>query len=65
MLNKLCIALLLLLCTVSHLLAESRPNVVLIMTDDQGIGDFGCTGNPVIQTPHIDAMAKRSLRQRG
>ncbi|MEE2825339.1 MAG: arylsulfatase [Planctomycetota bacterium] len=62
MLNKLCIALLLLLCTVSHLLAESRPNVVLIMTDDQGIGDFGCTGNPVIQTPHIDAMAKRSLR---
>ena len=62
MLNKLCIALLLLLCPVSHLLAESRPNVVLIMTDDQGIGDFGCTGNPVIQTPHIDAMAKRSLR---
>lgn len=36
------------------------PNVVLIMTDDQGIGDFGVTGNRVIETPHIDAMAKRS-----
>ncbi len=40
----------------------SRPNVILIMTDDQGIGDFGCTGNPLIETPNIDAMAQRSLR---
>ena len=39
-----------------------RPNVIIIMTDDQGYGDFGVTGNPVIQTPHIDAMAKRSAR---
>lgn len=38
----------------------SRPNVIVIMTDDQGYGDFGVTGNPVIQTPHIDAMAERS-----
>ncbi|MDA1015227.1 MAG: arylsulfatase [Planctomycetota bacterium] len=37
-----------------------RPNIVLIMTDDQGYGDFGVTGNPVIRTPNIDAMAKRS-----
>ena len=55
-------ALLLLLLPTTHLAGQDRPNVVLIMTDDQGIGDFGCTGNPVIQTPHIDAMAKRSLR---
>jgi arylsulfatase A-like enzyme len=39
-----------------------RPNVIVIMTDDQGYGDFGVTGNPVIRTPHIDAMAKRSAR---
>jgi arylsulfatase/arylsulfatase A len=38
----------------------SRPNVVLIMTDDQGIGDFGVMDNPVIETPEIDAMAARS-----
>ncbi|MHB8864202.1 MAG: arylsulfatase [Pirellulaceae bacterium] len=41
-------------------IAADRPNVVLIMTDDQGIGDFGVNGNKVIETPHIDAMAKRS-----
>jgi len=40
--------------------AADRPNVVLIMTDDQGYGDFGVMGNPVIETPHIDAMAQRS-----
>ncbi len=38
----------------------TRPNVVLIMTDDQGIGDFGWTGNKVIETPNLDAMASRS-----
>jgi len=31
-----------------------------MMTDDQGCGDFGVAGNPVIQTPNLDAMAKRS-----
>lgn len=40
--------------------ATERPNVVLIMTDDQGIGDFGSVGNPVIETPQLDAMAARS-----
>lgn len=40
--------------------AAERPNVVLIMTDDQGYGDFGATGNPIIETPNIDTMASRS-----
>ncbi len=40
--------------------AAQRPNVILIMTDDQGIGDFGATGNKIIETPNIDAMATRS-----
>jgi len=40
------------------------PNVVLIMTDDQGYGDFGATGNAVIETPHLDAMAARSTWMR-
>ncbi len=39
-----------------------RPNVILIMTDDQGYGDLGVTGNPVIRTPNLDAMASRSAR---
>ena len=40
--------------------SAAPPNVVLLMTDDQGIGDFGVMGNKVIETPHIDAMARRS-----
>ena len=40
----------------------ARPNVILIMTDDQGYGDLGVTGNPVIRTPNLDAMASRSAR---
>ncbi|MGD8897816.1 MAG: sulfatase-like hydrolase/transferase, partial [Acidobacteriota bacterium] len=38
----------------------SRPDVILIVTDDQGYGDLGVKGNPVIRTSHIDAMAARS-----
>ena len=38
------------------------PNVVLIMTDDQGYGDLSCHGNPVLQTPNLDALAHESAR---
>ena len=41
---------------------KQRPNVVLVMTDDQGYGDFGFQGNPVIKTPHLDSLASRSAR---
>jgi len=39
-----------------------RPNVVLVITDDQGYPDLGCTGNPWIQTPHIDRFASEGVR---
>jgi len=38
------------------------PNVILVMTDDQGYGDLGCLGNPIIQTPHLDALYRQSVR---
>jgi arylsulfatase A-like enzyme len=42
--------------------ARSQPNVILIMTDDQGYGDLGCHGNPVIRTPNLDQLHGESLR---
>ena len=39
-----------------------RPNVILIMTDDQGYGDVGVHGNPKIQTPHMDQLAGAGAR---
>ena len=41
--------------------SASRPNVIILISDDQGYGDFGAMGNTIIQTPNIDAMAKRSV----
>jgi arylsulfatase A-like enzyme len=41
---------------------ESRPNVVLVMADDQGWGDVGYYGHPVLKTPNLDAMAAAGLR---
>ncbi|ADE53527.1 arylsulfatase [Coraliomargarita akajimensis] len=40
----------------------SRPNVLLILTDDQGYGDFGCTGNPWLKTPNLDRLYEESVR---
>lgn len=40
--------------------SSDPPNVILILSDDQGIGDFGINGNPVVQTPFIDRMARNS-----
>ncbi len=43
--------------------AESRaPNLLVIMTDDQGYWDLGSTGNPHIDTPRLDAFAKSGVR---
>ena len=43
-------------------LAGSKPNIVFVLTDDQGMGDLSCMGNEVVRTPHIDALYKQSTR---
>jgi arylsulfatase len=42
-------------------LAGRRPNIIFVMTDDQGLGDMAWTGHPNIVTPHLDALRKQSL----
>ena len=41
---------------------NSRPNVIVIITDDQGYGDLGITGNRHLKTPVLDQFAKESIR---
>ena len=41
--------------------AAERPNIILVMADDQGYGDAGYTGHPFVKTPTMDAMAKEGL----
>ena len=40
----------------------SKPNIVFIMTDNQGAWSLGCYGNPDIRTPHIDGLAQDGMR---
>lgn len=42
--------------------AEKRPNVIVIMTDDVGYGDFSCYGAKRVQTPNIDRLAAQGTR---
>lgn len=47
---------------VAPLSAAERPNVLVILTDDQGYGDFSCHGNPVLKTPNMDKLHGESVR---
>lgn len=53
--------LFLLTCSASQLFA-AQPNVVIVITDDQGYGDLSCHGNPVLKTPNLDALHAESVR---
>lgn len=43
-------------------MAAPRPNIIFILTDDQGYGDISAHGNPVLQTPHLDRLRGESVR---
>jgi len=41
---------------------ETRPNVIVVLSDDQGYADFSCHGNPVLKTPFLDKLYGESVR---
>lgn len=43
-------------------LSGSRPNIIFVLTDDQGMGDLSGQGNTILRTPNIDAFAEQSKR---
>lgn len=46
---------------VLHAAESSKPNIILVMPDDVGYGDYACLGNPILRTPSVDAFKKESL----
>ena len=45
-----------------HAFAADKPNIVLVMADDQGWGDMAYYGHPHLKTPHFDAMSREAIR---
>ena len=40
--------------------ADAKPNVIIILTDDQGFGELGARGHPIVRTPHMDRFAAQA-----
>ena len=55
--KTICLSIFFSLLTTCKLIA-AKPNIVFVITDDQGYGDLGFTGNPIIKTPHLDSLAR-------
>jgi arylsulfatase A-like enzyme len=49
-------------CAIAQRSSSSRPNVIIILSDDQGYGDLSINGNPILQTPAFDKLHNESIR---
>ncbi|MDE3742691.1 sulfatase [Maribacter polysaccharolyticus] len=54
--------LILLICLVSSVNSQNKPNIIILFADDLGYGDLSCYGAQDVQTPNIDVLAKEGLR---
>ena len=61
-LRALLLLLLCVLCGPAAAADASKPNIVFILTDDQGYGDVGKHGHPLLKTPNLDALHDQSVR---
>lgn len=59
MIHRLCLLLSLIVCTQLH---AAAPNVVVLLADDSGWGDYSVNGNTNLKTPHIDSLAQSGAR---
>lgn len=60
--RKLHAALLLSLVLVCGAQGAARPNIIFVLTDDQGYGDLSCHGNPILKTPNLDRLHDEGVR---
>ena len=61
-LRILCIILFSLIAATQFELRAAQPNIIFILTDNQGAWHLGCYGNPDFKTPHIDQLAREGVR---
>ncbi|WP_163326174.1 arylsulfatase [Draconibacterium mangrovi] len=59
--KNLLLLLFLFILSCSHKPYETKPNIIIILTDDQGWGDLSCNGNTNIKTPNIDKLAETGV----
>ena len=60
--KKVWLGLVCLMCTMSAAADAKPPNILFILTDDQGYGDLSCNGHPFVKTPHMDQIRNESVR---
>src|SRR5437879_4358671 len=60
----LLLGLLALAAPVAQAAAPARPNFLFLLADDQRWDALGCAGNRIVQTPHVDALARGGVRFR-
>lgn len=60
--NMLRLLSLVVILSLANGLTAAPPNIIMILTDDQGYGDFSCHGNPILKTPNLDKLHDTSVR---